>query len=94
MYKLTIVYDGVAQHEPDWIRKHRENAEAGEANLALCMGSNPGRHIRVGEYWDDQLNYLTDKPGTYKFTVELTLFQSLTRSTGTAKSNTLTIVVP
>src|SRR5579872_2857299 len=94
LYKLTIVYNGIEQHEPDWIRRRRETAEAGEANPALCMGSNPGRRIKSGEYWDDELNYPTDKPGTYQFRVELTLPQSLSHSTETAKSNTLTIVVP
>jgi len=94
LYRLIIVYNGVPQKEPDWIRKRRETAEAGEAAGGLCMGSNPGRRIQLGEYWEDSLNYPTEKPGTYQFTVELKLPQPLSDSTVTAKSNTLTIVVP
>lgn len=94
LYKLTIVYNGVQQREPARIQKRRESAEAGEANYGLCMGSNPGRRIKPGEYWEDRLNFPADKPGTYEFRVELTLPQALSRSTPTAKSNTLTVVIP
>ena len=94
LYKLEILYNGVQQKEPDWIRKRRETAENGEAKGGLCMGSNPGRRIRLGEYWEDPLYYMTGKPGTYQFTVEIRFPQPLSDSAVTVKSNMLTIVVP
>jgi hypothetical protein len=39
--KLIVSRDGVPVSEPDWIRKRREDAEAGMAKGRLCNDSNP-----------------------------------------------------
>lgn len=94
LFRLNVIYNGIRQKEPAHIRTRRETAEKGEKNFRLCMGSNPGRHISKGEYWEDLLNYQTVKPGRYEFTVDLKLPQASTGPIPEAKSNTLTVDVP
>jgi hypothetical protein len=94
LYKLRILYNGVPQPEPKWIRKRRKTAEAGEAKGGRCSGSNPGRRISLGQSWEDFLRYEAKKPGTYEFTVELKLPQAGLSSPVTVRSNTLTVAVP
>lgn len=91
LYKLSVLYNGVPQEEPPAIRKRREENEARESS-GDCPGSNPGRRIQPGEYWEDPIYYQTDKPGTYEFVVEERDF-TVPSQADVVKSNTLTIVV-
>jgi hypothetical protein len=93
LYKLSVVYNGILLDEPEKKRKHREDMERGEAAGGLCFGSNPGRHIQPGEYWEDSIYYRTAKPGTYEFTVEKKTFPQGPGQSVTVKSNTLTMVI-
>lgn len=94
LYKLSVVYNGVPLDEPEEKRKHREDMERGEAAGGLCFGSNPGHHIKPGEYWKDLIYYRTTKPGTYEFTVEKKTFPQGPGEGVKVKSSTITFVVP
>lgn len=92
--KLIVFYNRQPVTEPKWIHQRREAAEAEEGKGRLCNDSNPGRHISLGQYWEDYLNYVAAASGIYQFTVELKLPQIGSVDSPPVRSNTLIVVIP
>jgi hypothetical protein len=89
LYKLSVVYNGAQLDEPEFYRKRREARERGD-----CDGSVRQRALKPGESWMDPMEYVTEGPGTYEFTVEEKVFPRDPEGNQIVKSNTLTVVVP
>jgi len=95
MYKLSVVYNGVATDELPDVRARREAREREQSKEdGICEGSNPGRVISPGESWQDPIYYDTVKSGVYEFTVEEKALAYDPGNSDIVKSNTLTIVIP
>lgn len=87
LYRVSTIFNGVRQKEPEEDRRHREEMETGR-----CNGSNPGRTLNPGASWDDTIYIDTPKAGTYQFVVDRLVTPGDSKS-GRVSSNAVTMSV-